>query len=52
VDSDLLDPGKAWDSPIKWHMAAIDLAMKFILNFNKFSVNEETAKLAGFGPRI
>jgi phosphoenolpyruvate carboxykinase (ATP) len=52
VDSNLLDPGKVWDSPHRWHIAATDLAMKFILNFNKFSVNEETAKLADFGPRI
>ena len=52
VDSNLLDPGKVWDSPYKWHIAATNLAMKFILNFNKFSVNKETVRLAGFGPRI
>jgi phosphoenolpyruvate carboxykinase (ATP) len=52
VDSNFLDPGKVWDSPLKWHIAATDLAMKFILNFNKFSVNKETARLADFGPRI
>ncbi len=52
VDSNLLDPGKVWDSPYKWHIAATDLAMKFIINFNKFSVDEETGRLADFGPRI
>jgi phosphoenolpyruvate carboxykinase (ATP) len=52
VNENLLDPGKAWDSKYKWHIAATDLAMKFILNFGKFSVNEETARLADFGPRI
>jgi phosphoenolpyruvate carboxykinase (ATP) len=52
VEDNILDPGKAWDSPYKWHIAASDLAMKFILNFSKFSVNEETVKLADFGPRI
>jgi phosphoenolpyruvate carboxykinase (ATP) len=52
VDENTLDPGKAWDTPYKWHIAATDLAMKFILNFSKFSVNDETAKLADFGPRI
>lgn len=52
VDSNVLDPGKMWDTPQKWRIAATDLAMKFILNFNKFSVTEETAKLADFGPVI
>ncbi len=52
VDSSLLDPAKAWISPVKWHIAATDLALKFINNFNKFSSNEETSKLSEFGPRI
>jgi phosphoenolpyruvate carboxykinase (ATP) len=52
VDENILDPGKAWDSQYKWHIAATDLAMKFILNFAKFAVNEETAKLADYGPKI
>ena len=52
VDENLLDPGKAWDSPYKWHIAASDLAMKFIMNFNKFSINEETSRLAEYGPKI
>lgn len=52
VDPNLLIPGKAWESPHKWHIAATDLAMKFILNFNKFSVSEETLKLSEFGPKI
>jgi phosphoenolpyruvate carboxykinase (ATP) len=52
VNSNLLDPGRAWDSPFKWHIAATDLALKFINNFNKFASNEETAALAEFGPKI
>jgi phosphoenolpyruvate carboxykinase (ATP) len=52
VDDNILDPAQAWDSQYKWHIAASDLAMKFILNFSKFSVNEESAKLAESGPRI
>jgi phosphoenolpyruvate carboxykinase (ATP) len=52
VNSNLLDPAKAWDSPFKWHIAATDLALKFINNFNKFASNEETAALAEFGPNI
>jgi phosphoenolpyruvate carboxykinase (ATP) len=52
VEENILDPGKAWDTRYRWHIAATDLAMKFILNFSKFSMNEETANLADFGPRI
>jgi phosphoenolpyruvate carboxykinase (ATP) len=52
IEGNILDPQKAWISPVKWHIAATDLALKFINNFNKFSSNEETLKLAEFGPRI
>jgi phosphoenolpyruvate carboxykinase (ATP) len=52
VDSNLLDPEKAWNSPVKWHIAATDLALKFINNFSKFTANEETSKLSESGPRI
>ena len=52
VDESILDPGKAWDSPSKWHAAATDLALKFINNFSKFASNKETAELASYGPRI
>ena len=52
VDDNILDPGRAWDTSYKWHIAAADLAMKFILNFSKFAINEEAARLAGSGPRI
>jgi phosphoenolpyruvate carboxykinase (ATP) len=52
VDSSILDPGKAWDSPLKWRIAATDLALKFINNFSKFTANEESAKLVSSGPVI
>lgn len=52
VDDNILDPGKAWESSDKWHTTATDLASKFIKNFSKFTVNEETARLAEHGPRI
>jgi phosphoenolpyruvate carboxykinase (ATP) len=52
VDDSILDPGKAWDSPAKWHTVATDLALKFINNYSKFTGNEETAKLASHGPQI
>jgi len=52
VDDHIIDPGRAWDSRIKWHIAATDLAFKFITNFSKFTSNPETAGLAEHGPRI
>lgn len=52
VNESILDPGKAWNSPAKWHIAATDLALKFINNFSKFTANKETARLADHGPKI
>lgn len=52
IISNLLDPAESWDSPVKWHIAATDLALKFINNFSKFASNEETSQLADFGPGI
>lgn len=52
VSASILDPSSAWSSPIKWHIAATDLAFKFINNFSKFAMNEEMALLAESGPNI
>jgi phosphoenolpyruvate carboxykinase (ATP) len=52
ADESILDPAKAWDSPSKWHVAATDLALKFISNFSKFTSNEKTARLVSFGPIV
>ncbi len=52
LDEKMLDPGKAWESQIKWRIAAKDLAFKFINNFSKFTSNEESRKLVIYGPQI
>jgi phosphoenolpyruvate carboxykinase (ATP) len=52
IDTNLLDPAKSWSSPENWHIAAIDLALKFINNFDKFTSNSETASLVEHGPVI
>jgi phosphoenolpyruvate carboxykinase (ATP) len=52
VDSNLLDPAKAWNSLERWHLAATDLAIKFINNFDKFTSNRDTASLLEHGPLI
>jgi phosphoenolpyruvate carboxykinase (ATP) len=52
IDEGILDPSKTWESFHKWHLAASDLALKFINNFTKFLGNEESAKLIDHGPVI
>jgi phosphoenolpyruvate carboxykinase (ATP) len=52
IEGNILDPGKVWDSPSKWRVAATDLALKFINNFSKFTSNKETAGLVSSGPQI
>lgn len=52
VDNDILDPANSWESRTKWHIAASDLALKFINNFSKFSSNQETLQIAAAGPGI
>jgi phosphoenolpyruvate carboxykinase (ATP) len=52
VDESILDPARTWGSTTKWHIAATDLALKFINNFSKFTSNMESARLVSFGPII
>lgn len=52
IDDDILDPGKTWESPARWQIAATDLGLKFINNFTKFSVNKESSMLVDHGPVI
>lgn len=52
VDPSMLDPANSWESRTKWHIAATDLAWKFISNFSKFTSNPEIASLADYGPQI
>lgn len=52
VDASILDPAVAWNSKLRWRIAATDLALKFISNFNKFASSRETAALAEHGPKI
>jgi phosphoenolpyruvate carboxykinase (ATP) len=52
VNEAILDPSKSWETTFKWHIAATDLALKFINNFTKFTANKETERFADFGPVI
>ncbi len=52
VNDSILDPANGWESRTRWHIAATDLALKFINNFSKFTSNKETADLVDAGPSI
>ena len=52
IDDSILDPGKTWESPSKWRIAATDLGLKFINNFTKFSSSKESAILVDHGPVV
>jgi phosphoenolpyruvate carboxykinase (ATP) len=52
VNSNILDPRKSWGDENAWSAAAKSLAEKFIKNFDKFTGNQETAKLVSSGPKI
>jgi phosphoenolpyruvate carboxykinase (ATP) len=52
ISDEILDPANSWESRTKWHIAASDLALKFINNFSKFSSNPEISRLSASGPGI
>ncbi len=52
IDKKILNPSDGWSSPTSWRIAATDLALKFINNFNKFSASKETSSLAVYGPEV
>jgi len=52
IDPDLLNPRAAWHKPEYWDAAAIDLAKKFIVNFEKYTDTEEGKMLVAAGPKI
>lgn len=52
IDENLPDPSRAWETPVKWRVAATDLAFKFINNFSKFTTNSEAMNLLDHGPQI
>ena len=52
IDDNILNPAKTWTSEIKWRIAATDLGLKFVNNFNKFKENPESEALVAHGPVI
>ncbi len=52
IDSSILNPRNNWADPKEWDKAAMDLARKFIDNFENFTDSEETRQLVAAGPQI
>ena len=52
VKSELLNPRNLWQNPKDWDAAAINLAEKFIKNFESFTDNDEGKRLIAAGPQI
>src|ERR1035437_1379819 len=52
VKSSLLNPRNLWDDPEKWDTAALNLAKKFIDNFNNFTDTDEGKRLIAAGPKV
>jgi phosphoenolpyruvate carboxykinase (ATP) len=52
VDSSILNPRNIWSDPKEWDAAAVELARKFIANFENFTDTEETRQLVAAGPQI
>jgi len=52
IDSSILNPRNAWLDKNEYDKKAIELARKFINNFNRFADNDEGKRLEKFGPLI
>jgi phosphoenolpyruvate carboxykinase (ATP) len=52
VDAHLLDPRNTWDDPSHWESRALDLAQRFINNFEKYTDTPAGAALVSAGPQI
>ncbi|MCR1568857.1 phosphoenolpyruvate carboxykinase (ATP) [Mixta sp.] len=52
VDSHILDPCNTWEDPSQWESRALDLAHRFIANFEKYTDTPAGAALVSAGPHI
>ncbi len=52
VDADILNPRDIWSDPADWDLAAVNLARKFIANFEQFADSDATRALIAAGPQI
>lgn len=52
VASDILDPRDTYEDPAEWDRRAIDLAQRFIANFEQFTDNDAGKALVAAGPLL
>ena len=52
VDSSILDPRETYENSSDWNTKAIDLASKFIKNFEQYTDNEQGKSLVTAGPQL
>ncbi|AUX91950.1 phosphoenolpyruvate carboxykinase (ATP) [Mixta gaviniae] len=52
VDSHLLDPRNTWEEASQWESRALDLAHRFVANFEKYTDTPAGAALVSAGPQI
>lgn len=52
VDSGILDPRDTYEDHAHWNKKAHDLAQLFIMNFEKYTDNDEGKSLVSAGPKI
>ncbi|MGD8107449.1 phosphoenolpyruvate carboxykinase (ATP) [Pantoea sp. FN0302] len=52
IDPHILDPRNTWQDPAQWESRALDLAQRFITNFEKYTDTPAGAALVSAGPQI
>ncbi|UQY44440.1 phosphoenolpyruvate carboxykinase (ATP) [Mixta hanseatica] len=52
IEPHILDPRNTWQDPAQWESRALDLAQRFINNFEKYTDTPAGAALVAAGPQI
>ncbi len=52
VEGDILDPRNTYEDASEWHNKAVDLANRFVNNFEKFTDTENGKSLVSAGPQL
>jgi len=52
VEGDILDPRNTYQDSSEWHSKAIDLANRFVNNFDKFTDTDNGKALVAAGPQL
>jgi phosphoenolpyruvate carboxykinase (ATP) len=52
VEDNILDPRNTYENASEWHEKAVDLANRFVKNFNKFTDTDNGKALVAAGPQL